>query len=145
MREWLSKLALKMADAVGSTISFMVALLAVLIWLLMGPSMGFSERWMIAFNTGICVVTFLMVFLIQNAQNRNAKALHLKINELIRGVEGPRTEMVNIEQRTTQELQKLDQEFTEVAEQASKDVAKFADAARKIQDATKGMSERNIE
>ncbi len=139
MREWFSRLALKMADAVGSTISFMVALLAVLIWLLMGPSMGFSERWMIAFNTGICVVTFLMVFLIQNAQNRNAKALHLKINELIRGVEGPRTEMVNVERRTTEEIQKLDEEFTEVAERAS---AKIEDAAAQTKEAAAKDSEK---
>lgn len=129
MREWFSWMALKMAEIVGSTVSFAIALVAVVAWLLIGPSVGFSERWMISFNTGICVVTFLMVFLIQNAQNRNAKALHLKINELIRGMEGPRTELVNLEQRTDSEMRELDEEFTRVAAQASQDVAGEAIAA----------------
>lgn len=111
-----------MAEIVGSTISFVIALFAVLLWLILGPSMDFSERWMITFNTGICVITFLMVFLIQNAQNRNAKALHLKINELIRGVEGSRTELVNLEQRTDMEMRELDQEFSRVAAQACREV-----------------------
>jgi low affinity Fe/Cu permease len=73
---------------------------------------------MIVFNTAISTVTFLAVFLIQSAQNRNAKALHLKMNELIRGVEGPRTELVNLEQRTNAEMRELDKEFAQVAEEA---------------------------
>ena len=98
--------------------TFLVAAAAVAVCLAWGCIFGFSDRLMIVFNTAISTLTFLAVFLIQNAQNRNAKALHLKMNELIRGVEGPRTELVNLEQRTDAEMRKLDKEFAQVAKDA---------------------------
>ena len=129
MREWFSSFSLRLAEAVGSSLTFLIAVGLVAAWLLVGSGFAYSERWMAVFSTAVSTITFLMVFLIQNAQNRNAKALHLKINELIRGLEGPRTELVNIEQRTDKEIRVLGEEFVQVAEEAGRQVAQVPDEA----------------
>jgi low affinity Fe/Cu permease len=143
MLAFLSSLSLKVADRMASTGAFLIALGIVCCWLFVGSRFDYSDRWMAVFNTIMSTITFLMVFLIQNAQNRNAKALHLKINELIRGVDGPRTEMVNVEQRTDEEIQKLDNEFSKVAEEASQEVADVAvGAAQRIEAAADRVTKR---
>src|SRR5262245_54063992 len=95
----------------GSPWAALGALLVVLVWLGSGPFFGFSDHWQIIINTGTTVVTFLMVFLIQNAQNRDARAFHLKLDELIRAVRGARTRLVSLEECSDEELEHLQREF----------------------------------
>jgi low affinity Fe/Cu permease len=97
--------------AVGSRWSFLAAVALVLAWVGGGLVFGFSDSWLLAMNTAATLVTFLMVFLIQNAQNRHYQAIHLKLNELIRGTEGPRTHLVDLKSLTDEELHNLEKEF----------------------------------
>ena len=95
----------------GSAWSFAGAVLVILVWLLTGPTFHFSDTWQLIINTATTVITFLMVFLIQNTQNRDAKAIHLKLDELIKGVGGARTGLVDLEDMSDEELEKLHKEF----------------------------------
>src|SRR5213076_3122926 len=105
----------------GSTPAFIIAFLMVLIWAFTGPIFHFSETWQLVINTGTTIVTFLMVFLIQNTQNRDAKAMHLKLDELLRAVEGAHTGLVDLESLSDEELTKLQEAFQQLRErQAAK-------------------------
>jgi low affinity Fe/Cu permease len=101
----------------GAPATILGAFAAVVLWLVSGPFVGFSESWQLFINTVTTIVTFLMVFLIQNAQNRDTKALHLKLDELIRGVQGARTRLVNLEQCSDEELDRLEAEFQRLRRQ----------------------------
>jgi low affinity Fe/Cu permease len=83
----------------------------ILLWLATGPAFHFSDTWQLIINTATTVVTFLMVFLIQNTQNRDAKAVHLKLDEIIRSIQGARNELVDLEDLSEGELKKLEEEF----------------------------------
>src|SRR4051812_46594842 len=96
-KERFRQFAHKVAEIVGTPKAFVFALTAVVLWLFSGPMFGFSDTWQLVINTATTIVTFLMVFLIQNSQNRDARAFHLKLDELIRAVRGARTEMVDLE------------------------------------------------
>src|SRR5437588_4909888 len=98
MRELFRKFAQTTSQAVGSSWSFILAVLIIIAWGITGPVFHYSDTWQLVINTGTTIITFLMVFLIQNTQNRDAKAIHLKLDELIRGVTGARTGLVNLEQ-----------------------------------------------
>ncbi|HEX6738457.1 MAG TPA: low affinity iron permease family protein, partial [Vicinamibacteria bacterium] len=100
MRDAFRKFAHKTSEATGSPWAFMLAVLALVVWAVSGPLFHFSETWQLVINTGTTIVTFLMVFLIQNTQNRDAKAIHLKLDELLKGVEGARTGLVDLEEMT---------------------------------------------
>jgi hypothetical protein len=91
MKEIFRRLAEKAAHAVGSYWAFLIALLAIVVWALTGPYFNYSDTWQLFINTGTTIVTFLMVFLIQNTQNRETRIVALKLDELLRGVEGART------------------------------------------------------
>ena len=95
----------------GSPWAFIFALSIIIIWAFTGPIFNFSDTWQLIINTSTTIVTFLMVFMIQNTQNRDAKAIHLKLDELLKGVTGARTGMVNAEDLPDDELEKLHQEF----------------------------------
>src|SRR5688572_1775576 len=99
------------ANAMGSPWSFIVAAALVVAWAVTGPLFQYSDTWQLAINTSTTIVTFLMVFLIQNTQNRDSKALHLKLDELLRGVKGARTSLVNLESLSDEELDQLQKEF----------------------------------
>jgi len=99
------------ASAVGSAWVFIVALAVVIVWAATGPTFHFSDTWQLIINTGTTIVTFLMVFLIQNTQNRDGKAIQLKLDELIRALKGARNKLVNLEELSDEELTKLEQEF----------------------------------
>ena len=116
MQEHFRRIAARVSAAVGTPHAFVIALLVVLTWAFTGPLFGYSDTWQLVINTGTTVVTFLMVFLIQNSQNRDSKAFHLKLNELLRGVQGARTELVNLEELSDAELEKLHHEFQEIHE-----------------------------
>lgn len=111
MRERFRKLAYGTAEIVGSPWAFLVGVAVVLVWGLSGPYFHFSDTWQLVINTGTTIVTFLVVFLIQGAQNRDSRALHLKLDELLRAVEHARTSLVALEGRTDDELDRLQQEF----------------------------------
>jgi low affinity Fe/Cu permease len=87
------------------------------VWAITGPIFNFSDTWQLIINTGTTIVTFLMVFLIQNTQNRDAKAIHLKLDELIKAVKGARTRLVDLEDLSDEELEKLQGEFKRLHEQ----------------------------
>ena len=95
----------------GSAWAFVGALFIILVWALTGPTFHFSDTWQLIINTGTTIVTFLMVFLIQNTQNRDAKAMHLKLDEVIRALKKARNEMVDLEELSDEELDKLEDQF----------------------------------
>jgi low affinity Fe/Cu permease len=103
--------AQKTSQVVGSSWSFILAVLIIIAWAITGPIFHYSDTWQLVINTGTTIITFLMVFLIQNTQNRDAKAIHLKLDELIRGVTGARTGLVNLEQLSDDDLERLQKEF----------------------------------
>ena len=90
---------------------FFLAVAVVIVWAVCGPMFGYSDSWQLIINTGTTILTFLMVFLIQNTQNRDAKAIQLKLDELIRAVEGARTRLVRLEDMTDDELAELQEQF----------------------------------
>ena len=116
MNEAFRKFANKTSEAMGTPWAFIAAVLLILGWAVSGPFFGFSEVWQLVINTGTTIITFLMVFLIQNTQNRDAKAIHLKLDELLRGVEGARTGMVDLEDLSDEDLKKLQNEFQRLRE-----------------------------
>jgi low affinity Fe/Cu permease len=99
------------AAIVGSPWAFILAVLIVTMWVVTGPQFAYSDTWQLAINTGTSIGTFLMVFLIQNTQNRDARAVHQKLNELIHGVQGARNSLLNLENLSDQELEDLQQQF----------------------------------
>ena len=114
MRELFRKFATITSQAVGSSWSFILAVLIILAWAITGPMFHYSDTWQLVINTGTTIVTFLMVFLIQNTQNRDAKAIHLKLDELLKGVKGARTSLVNLEQLSDEDLERLQKEFERI-------------------------------
>jgi low affinity Fe/Cu permease len=108
------KFAHRAADALGTSRAFVGALVVVILWGLAGPFFRFSDSWQLVINTGTTIVTFLMVFLIQNAQNRDAKAIHLKLDELIRGVSGARNALINLQDLTDEQLEQLQRDFIRI-------------------------------
>src|SRR6201995_5066724 len=100
----------------GSAWAFCGAVLVIIVWLFTGPAFHFSDTWQLIINTATTVITFLMVFLIQNTQNRDAKAVHLKLDELIRAVEGARNQLVDLENLSDEDLKKLEEQFRRLCE-----------------------------
>ncbi len=119
MNELFRRFAHKIAEFTGKPIAFFLALSTVIIWLLSGPLFHFSDTWQLVINTSTTIITFLMVFLIQSSQNRDSEAFHLKLNELIRGVRGARSELVDLEEMSDDELKTLHAEFKELHEKLS--------------------------
>lgn len=111
MRDLFRKFAQTISHAVGTPWAFILASLIIVVWGTTGPLFGYSDTWQLVINTGTTIITFLMVFLIQNTQNRDAKAIHLKLDELLKGVKGARTGMVDLEDLSDEELEKLQKEF----------------------------------
>ena len=105
----------------GSAWSFAGAVLVILVWLITGPTFHFSDTWQLIINTATTVITFLMVFLIQNTQNRDAKAMHLKLDEIIRALKKARNELVDLEDLSDEELRKLEAQFKELRQKAERD------------------------
>ena len=99
------------AAVVGSPWAFVLAVIIVMAWVATRPQFAYSDTWQLVANTGTTIVTFLMVFLIQNTQNRDAKAVHLKLDELIHGVQGARNSLIDLENLSDQELEVLQQQF----------------------------------
>lgn len=115
LSEHFRKFARVTSDALGSAWAFTAAVAAVVIWAASGPLFGFSQNWQLVINTATTIVTFMMVFLLQNTQNRDSIAIHLKLDELLRGTQGPRTRLVHLEDLSDEELRHLQAEFQEIA------------------------------
>jgi len=103
--------AKQLAGDVGSPWAFIAALGIVVVWTSTGPFFHYSDTWQLVINTGTTIVTFLMVFLIQNTQNRDAKAIHLKLDELIRSIKGARNTLIDLEELSEEELDNLQRQF----------------------------------
>jgi low affinity Fe/Cu permease len=123
VRDAFRLFAQRSAAMLGSALAFTGAVLVIVIWLVTGPIFHFSDTWQLIINTATTIITFLMVFLIQNTQNRDAKAMHLKLDELIRAVKEARNELVDIEDLSDEELQKLEQQFRRLRKRAERDDA----------------------
>lgn len=121
MKEFFRIFAHASANAAGSVWAFSLALLIVAVWVVTGPAFGFSDTWQLVINTGTTIVTFLMVFLIQNSQNRDSKSMQLKIDELLRAVARARTGMVDLEDLSDEELKQFEEEFKRLRARSSGD------------------------
>jgi low affinity Fe/Cu permease len=108
----------------GTGYAFIVAALMIVIWLLSGPLFKFSDTWQLVINTGTTIVTFLMVFLIQNTQNRDTKAVHLKLDELLRSGQGARNIMIEVENLSDEELELMHDEFSKLHDKAEKELSR---------------------
>ena len=120
---WFSDFAKKAARAAGHPIVFALAGGVVVLWLITGPLFGFSDTWQLIINTGTTIVTFLMVFLIQNTQNRDSEAMHIKLDELIRAVEGTHNGLLNLEALGEKELDRIRADYIKLAEAARQTLA----------------------
>ena len=116
MTDFFHKFAERTAATVGSPWAFIAAVAAVLIWGITGPLFGYSDSWQLFINTGTTIVTFLMVFVIQNTQNRDARVVALKLDELLRGVQGARTELVQLDEMSDEDLELVREEFMRLRE-----------------------------
>ena len=115
VREWFGRAANRVTAASGSVWAFGGALLVIVAWGLSGPIFGFSDTWQLVINTGTTIVTFLMVFLIQHSQNRDTKALHIKLNELIAAMEGASNHLIDVEDLSEEQLDRLQRRFQRLA------------------------------
>lgn len=114
---FFTKFARATSAAAGHPSGFLMAVAIVVLWAFTGPLFGFSDTWQLVINTGTTIVTFLMVFLIQNTQNRDTQALQLKLDELIRATEGAHTAVIDVEELTEQEISTLRSRYLELAKE----------------------------
>lgn len=111
MKELFRKISAKISNMVGSAYAFLLAFSVVVIWGITGPMFGFSDTWQLVINTGTTIVTFLMVFLIQNTQNRDSKSIHLKLDELIANTKGASNSFLDLDKLSDDDLNSLDEHF----------------------------------
>jgi len=126
-RDFFTRFAKWAARATGQPFSFMLAAGIILVWAVTGPLFHFSDTWQLVINTGTTVITFLMVFLIQNTQNRDSLAIHIKLDELIRSHKGAHTALLNLEELSTEELDRFAQVYFEIAKKARKHLREGGD------------------
>lgn len=116
--DWHGNLAKRASRWTGRASCFALAVLIVLAWLVTGPMFGFSDTWQLVINTGTTIVTFLMVFLIQNTQNRDTEAIQIKLDELIRATRSAQNTLLDLEEMDQEELDRLRLEYEELARRA---------------------------
>jgi low affinity Fe/Cu permease len=140
VRERFRRFAHASSRILGTPWAFLAACLIVIVWACLGPIYRYSNTWQLVINTGTTIVTFLMVFLIQNTQNRDTRAVHLKLDELIRALKGARNKLVNLEDMSDEELDELQKQFERVcgARKSRKEEEKELADKRKQAAATNG-------
>lgn len=111
MDQFFTRIAARISSAVGQPLAFVIAFVAIIAWGVSGPMFGYSDTWQLIVNTSTTIITFLMVFLIQNAQNRDAAAMQAKLDELLRAVEEAREDYIGIEHLTEKELEQIRSEI----------------------------------
>lgn len=119
---WLERMSGKATAWTGSSGAFGLAVGIILVWLATGPIFGYSDTWQLVINTGTTIITFLMVFLIQRTQNKDAHAVHLKLNELVAAVRGASNRLINVEDMTEDEVHILKEHYAKLVELAKKDI-----------------------
>jgi low affinity Fe/Cu permease len=117
VNRFFARFATRTSDVLGHAYVFIIALLLVLLWAFSGPFFGFSDTWQLIINTGTTITTGLMVFIIQNTQNRDARAIHIKLDELLRAMQGARTDLADAEDRSEEELKDLKEQMIEECEE----------------------------
>ncbi|HEX7005899.1 MAG TPA: low affinity iron permease family protein [Alphaproteobacteria bacterium] len=117
-RGLFARFATSAATAAGHPLAFGLAVLTVVVWAVTGPIFGYSDTWQLVINTGTTIVTFLMVFLIQNAQNRDGKALQTKLDELIRAMDGAHNALLDLERLSDEDIEKARRKYAALAEAA---------------------------
>jgi low affinity Fe/Cu permease len=117
-RSWFTRLAKRTAHVCGRSSAFMVALGVIIVWALTGPIFGFSDTWQLIINTGTTIVTFLMVFLIQSTQNRDAEAMQVKLDEIIRAIGNAKNELLDLEELEDADLDAIKESYEEIARKA---------------------------
>jgi low affinity Fe/Cu permease len=120
IEETFASIASKTSEATGSFWAFAVAVLVIVVWGLTGPLFGFSDTWQLVINTGTTIVTFLMVFVIQHAQNKDMRAVQLKLNELIASIEGASNRLIDVEDLSDEELRLLYRNYCHLAQSAQR-------------------------
>lgn len=139
------KLANRITQATGSSLAFGIAAGLILVWIISGPVFGFSDTWQLVINTGTTIITFLMVFLIQKTQNKDAKAIQLKLNELIAASKQASNRMVDIEDLKEEELDTLHKFYKQLSDKAEEDTdihkSHSIDAANELQEEKNKESE----
>jgi low affinity Fe/Cu permease len=138
LSERFTRFAKWTARAAGHPTTFALALGLLVVWALTGPIFHFSDTWQLVINTATTIITFLMVFLIQNTQNRDAVAMHLKLDELIRAVHGARNRLMDLEDLTEEELEEQRSRYVKLAEQAKATMDSRKSAPRTAKGAEKG-------
>ena len=118
----LERFSYKATKATGTSTAFIIALLVILVWCITGPVFRFSDTWQLVINTGTTVVTFLMVFLIQRTQNKDALAIHLKLNEIVAALEGASNRLIDVEDLTEGEILTLHTHYQELVKMAKADL-----------------------
>lgn len=119
--KFFEKLAVKATQASGSTPAIVISFSLIIVWALTGPLFNYSETWQLIINTGTTIITFLMVFLIQKAQNKDSKAVHIKLNELVAANSRASNKMVDVEDLTEQELAILEKFYGRLKQKAQKE------------------------
>jgi low affinity Fe/Cu permease len=119
---WFTRFAKATAHAAGAPATFCVAVAIILLWAATGPFFGFSDTWQLVINTGTTIITFLMVFLIQNTQNRDSEAIQVKLDELIRSIDGAHLALLDLEDLPDEDLQRICHDYRELAKEARKDL-----------------------
>src|SRR5438445_9064372 len=130
---WFSRFASSTAQVVGHPSMFLFAVVVLVLWAASGPFFHFSDTWQLIINTGTTIITFLVVFLIQNTQNRDAKALHLKLDELIRSHHPANDDLIDIEKLSDEELDELEKRYAAICEENKARKAKQQSAAEQPQ------------
>jgi low affinity Fe/Cu permease len=123
LSELLERLSQKATQATGTSKAFIMALAIIIVWLITGPIFDFSDTWQLVINTGTTIITFLMVFLIQRSQNKDALAIHLKLNEIVAALEGASNRLIDVEDLTEDEIHTLHQHYQELVRMAKNDLS----------------------
>ena len=119
---FFTRFAKHAATITGKPATFVCAVLIIITWAFLGPLFGFSDTWQLVINTGTTIITFLMVFLIQNTQNRDGEAVQIKLDELIRSIKGARNQLMNLEEMDEKELNRIREEYLDLAEAADREL-----------------------
>ena len=130
MNELFRKFAAKTSHVVGSSWAFICAALIIVVWAGSGPVFHYSDTWQLVINTGTTIITFLMVFLIQNTQNRDAKAIHLKLDEMIKATKGARNSMIDLDKLSDEQLKQLEDSYKKICRED--DDAEIGDDGKEV-------------
>lgn len=132
-QSWFSRFTKWTSRTTGQPVTFFLAVMVIVVWAVTGPLFGFSDTWQLVINTGTTIITFLMVFLIQSTQNRDSEAMHVKLDELIRAIEGAHNALLNLEDLEEDQLDRIRAEYTKLAEEARDELDEVEEKAEEVE------------